>query len=687
MSNENMETPRGFSKKPLIIIAAAVVIAGGGAAAAVTAVNYSNSPARLITLAQKFLDDADYEKAIIEFDRVLTVDPLNVDAYVGKAEALEALGRTDEAIKVLEQALEAVRDSAGADELDRLQRLLDELNGAVVVESTAEATDTAEAPETAESEQPAQTDGVYVLTSLYRDLGDGDYVSEYYDEDGYWHYETYGKEDSEDVFEYTDVSVDRVFRGDVNLIMCPVYFEDKSSTNGTVNYHAISDYGEPGVLSEYYYSYYPESDEEADESQDYYTYATDENGWIILDSGTTYTYEFDSEGRPVIKTWESKQKNLVKYVVEYEYGENGLLSHFSEYRDDVGLVIEERYDEWGNATYNMRKTVRWNNQSTPTVTSESTASKTYSYTFGENGAPVSAVVSSDSINKRVRNGETVTNNNSTSYTETYTYEKLEAAQPSHTPEAEDTQPVKPDGVYVLTSRNTDNEIFEFYDEDGNWRYEYGNSEKVIDEEWDVKVDRVFRGDVNLVMCPVYSEYRRYSDDGTLERHIMRDYREPGVISCYDSGMEGDEEEYWSSTYATDENGWAILDDYQEYTYEFDSEGRPVRKLCGDRVTEYEYGENGLLSHVSEYSDDRVLVSEERFDEWGNRTYYYDRSTSNIGMITTSREYSYNYTFGENGVPVSAVVFTKMTTVYEDSGETKTHTGSGELQTYTYEKVQ
>lgn len=420
MSNENMETPRGFSKKPLIIIAAAVVIAGGGAAAAVTAVNYSNSPARLITLAQKFLDDADYEKAIIEFDRVLTVDPLNVDAYVGKAEALEALGRTDEAIKVLEQALEAVRDSAGADELDRLQRLLDELNGAVVVESTAEVTDTAEAPETTEAEQPAQADEVYVLTSLYRDYGDGEYASEYYDEDGNWHCETYGKDDSDGVFEYTDVSVYRVFRGDVNLIICPVYFESRQSTNDTLNYHTITDYREPGVISEYCYSYYPESDEEADESQDYYTYATDENGWIILDSGAEYTYEFDSQGRPVKTTWGEG-------TTEYEYGENGLLSHFSEYRDDVGLVTEERYDEWGNITYNMHKTVGagWNNQSTPTVTSESTGSKTYSYTFGENGAPVSAEISFNRTHVNHTNEEAKTTTSSGSYTETYTYEKVQ----------------------------------------------------------------------------------------------------------------------------------------------------------------------------------------------------------------------------------------------------------------------
>lgn len=411
MSNENMETPRGFSKKPLIIIAAAVVIAGGGAAAAVTAVNYSNSPARLITLAQKFLDDADYEKAIIEFDRVLTVDPLNVDAYVGKAEALEALGRTDEAIKVLEQALEAVRDSAGADELDMLQRLLDELNGAVVVESTAEATDTAEAPETAEAEQPAQADGVYVLTSLYRDLGDGDYVSEYYDEDGNWR-EEYYEYDGEGI-EHFDIYMDRVFQGDVNLTMCPVYSEERSSTNGTLNENIIYDYREVGVMSEYLYFYSPEYDEKADESRRSSTYATDENGWIISDDGTEYTYEFDSQGRPIKKRGKS-------ITVEYEYGENGLLSHITRYRDDVGLLTETRYDEWGNWIYGMGKSVK-----NSIVTRESTDSRTLSYSFGENGAPVSAEVSYNQTVIENPNEEAETSTSSKTYTETYTYEKVQ----------------------------------------------------------------------------------------------------------------------------------------------------------------------------------------------------------------------------------------------------------------------
>ena len=159
MNTENHETPRGFSKKPIIIIAAAVIIAGGGAAAAITAVNYANSPAQLITLAQKFLNDADYEKAIIQFDKVLTVDPLNVDAYIGKAEALDALGRSDEAEEVLTEALEMVRDTASPEELEKLQELLDRIKGVVLVQETQEAAaqETAEIEANADPEDAAET--------------------------------------------------------------------------------------------------------------------------------------------------------------------------------------------------------------------------------------------------------------------------------------------------------------------------------------------------------------------------------------------------------------------------------------------------------------------------------------------------------------------------------------------------
>lgn len=57
-----------------------------------------------MTNAEKYLLEMNYEQAIIEFNKVLEVDPMNVSAYLGKAKALIATGRTNEAVSLLEAA-------------------------------------------------------------------------------------------------------------------------------------------------------------------------------------------------------------------------------------------------------------------------------------------------------------------------------------------------------------------------------------------------------------------------------------------------------------------------------------------------------------------------------------------------------------------------------------------------------
>lgn len=174
MKNHNEESPRGFSKKPLIIIAAAVIIAGGATAATVTAVNYANSPSRLVSLAQKFLNDSDYERAIIEFDKVLAMDPLNVDAYIGKAEALAALGRSDEALEVLATALDMVGSTATPEDISRIRELIDSIKGESPKMGTSEPVVTEEAATMeSESESATPTGTEFIRTAVHADLSDG----------------------------------------------------------------------------------------------------------------------------------------------------------------------------------------------------------------------------------------------------------------------------------------------------------------------------------------------------------------------------------------------------------------------------------------------------------------------------------------------------------------------------------
>jgi tetratricopeptide (TPR) repeat protein len=61
--------------------------------------------AELLDLGEKFLLELDYEQAIVYFTKLIEIEPKNARAYIGAAEAYVALGRTDEAIAILEEGL------------------------------------------------------------------------------------------------------------------------------------------------------------------------------------------------------------------------------------------------------------------------------------------------------------------------------------------------------------------------------------------------------------------------------------------------------------------------------------------------------------------------------------------------------------------------------------------------------
>ena len=89
-----------------------------GCSEAHTAISISDT----LSLAERYLSEMNYEQAIIEFDKILSVEPKNVDAYLGKEEAYIALEDTENAIKVLETGYEKTSD-------ERIKSKLDELLG------------------------------------------------------------------------------------------------------------------------------------------------------------------------------------------------------------------------------------------------------------------------------------------------------------------------------------------------------------------------------------------------------------------------------------------------------------------------------------------------------------------------------------------------------------------------------
>ena len=64
--------------------------------------------AELLDLGEKYLLELDYEQALVQFLKVIEVEPMNARAYLAAAEAYLAMGDEEKAIAILQQGLEQI---------------------------------------------------------------------------------------------------------------------------------------------------------------------------------------------------------------------------------------------------------------------------------------------------------------------------------------------------------------------------------------------------------------------------------------------------------------------------------------------------------------------------------------------------------------------------------------------------
>ncbi len=118
--------PRGFSAKKniIIIIIAAILLIGGGitAIAVVNSHSASSGITDKLQLAERYLNEQNYEQAVIEFQKVLEIEPMNVDAYLGIADAYMGMGDTDKALEWLNKGLEQTGDARVQARIDALTK-------------------------------------------------------------------------------------------------------------------------------------------------------------------------------------------------------------------------------------------------------------------------------------------------------------------------------------------------------------------------------------------------------------------------------------------------------------------------------------------------------------------------------------------------------------------------------------
>lgn len=103
------------NRKLIPVIAGIVVLI-----ALITGVSMYNTPVkrmhRHLDLANKYLEEMNYEQAVVEFDKAVAIEPMNADAYLGKAQAYVGLDNYDMAIETLEEGYLATQEDSGVKE-------------------------------------------------------------------------------------------------------------------------------------------------------------------------------------------------------------------------------------------------------------------------------------------------------------------------------------------------------------------------------------------------------------------------------------------------------------------------------------------------------------------------------------------------------------------------------------------
>jgi tetratricopeptide (TPR) repeat protein len=77
--------------------------------------------AELLNLGEKYLLELNYEQALVQFLKVIEIEPMNPRGYTGAAESYVGLGRMSEAVEILELGLVRTGD-------DGISRMLDNLS-------------------------------------------------------------------------------------------------------------------------------------------------------------------------------------------------------------------------------------------------------------------------------------------------------------------------------------------------------------------------------------------------------------------------------------------------------------------------------------------------------------------------------------------------------------------------------
>lgn len=127
--NSAPEEPVGKKKKRRTVVAGVVAVLLFVLALALFVVLFvvggkDKKYDRQLTLAERYLDELNYDRAIAAYKEAIGIDPARTDAYKGLAELYEEQGRTEEALDILKEGYEASGDRLLKRRLEKLEERL-----------------------------------------------------------------------------------------------------------------------------------------------------------------------------------------------------------------------------------------------------------------------------------------------------------------------------------------------------------------------------------------------------------------------------------------------------------------------------------------------------------------------------------------------------------------------------------
>ena len=275
-----------------------------------------NSISEQLDLGQKYLEEQDYEQAVIAFNTVIEIDDKCVEAYIGLAETYIRMGEYDKALETASKGYELTGDESLSEYIDML-----------------------------ESGNVSRSDGKIMKRTAY----DGNGAVLYYHE---FTYDKQGRQAS-----ITHYNSEHVFVSTIDLL----YDEND---NELVSYHYMSTDGNLVKEECTYENGLLVSEKWGGEFSGCRLYEYDEKGRIIkeilkyekdkqMDSYILYQYDKNDNK---IRLERYTNVNELLYYQTWDY-QNDEINKYSQYDGNGNLVWYEIYEDDGRYKYDANGTL------------------------------------------------------------------------------------------------------------------------------------------------------------------------------------------------------------------------------------------------------------------------------------------------------------------------------------------